>query len=312
MKTKNYFIAIAMVLLSMASTQAQVVNGDFETLTPSFFPSNWGFNLMMPVSISPETGETTQDFLQFTNCWGRLAVVSFTPHSGQYALEISNALNVTQNQVIPGGATLFNDPEAEFPGWNIGAPIESGTPINQFGFYYKFIPTAGGNNIAEAVLEVHGESGIIGRATIEISQVTATFQYVYAPVDFTSNETPLFMTISFNMAKEGSTPTFGTILTVDDVTVNGAALHTNTFQSDAFAVYPTITQDEITIQKGKATDGNYIFKVINAEGKTVKSLPLNFNNDNVATLNVSELSKGIYFLQTKTTSGAFVTKFVKQ
>ena len=112
MKTKNYFIPIVMLLLSFGSSQAQVVNGDFENMTPSFFPSNWGFNLTTSVTINPETEQSTQDFLQFTNCWGRLAVPSFTPHNGNYALEISNAFNLTKNKVVVGGAVLFNDPEA--------------------------------------------------------------------------------------------------------------------------------------------------------------------------------------------------------
>lgn len=312
MKTKNYFISIAMLFISMVSSQAQVVNGDFETLTPDFFPSNWGANFTFPVTLNVETGESTQDFLEFTNCWGRLCVTSFTPHTGQYALEIGNAFNVTQNQVIPGSAVLFNDASQSSPGWNPGVPLEIGTTINQFGFYYKFTPSGSGNDIAEAALYVFGDSGIIGSARIAISQATNVFEYVYAPVEFTSSETPTFMTVSFNMAKEGSTPTFGTQLIVDDITVNNVALQTNSFQSSAFVVYPTVTRDEITINKGNTTDGNYTFKIINSEGKIVKMLPLNFNTENTSKINVSELSNGIYFLQTQTGSGAFVTKFVKQ
>ena len=67
MKTKNYFIPIAMLFLSIFTSQAQVVNGDFENMTPSFFPSNWGFNLTIPVTMNPETEQAEQDFLQFTN-----------------------------------------------------------------------------------------------------------------------------------------------------------------------------------------------------------------------------------------------------
>ena len=312
MKTKNYFITMAMILLSMVSTQAQTFNGDFETLTPSFFTSYWGYAISIPISGDVETGVFTEDFIQYSNCWSKLAVPSFTPHNGQYALEISNALNVTQNQVIPGGAFLFNDANSDIPGCNIGMPLEGNVNINQLGFYYKFAPAAGGNNIAEAVLEVYGDSGVIGRASITISQATDVFQYVYAPVEFTSTETPTYMTILFNMAKEGSTPTFGTILTVDDVTLNNAALHTNSFESGAFAVFPTITRDAITIQKGKATDGDYAFKIINTEGRIVKEMPLNFSTESTSKVDVSNLSKGVYFLQTQTDSGTFVTKFVKQ
>ena len=312
MKTKNYIITTAMLFLSMASTQAQVFNGDFENLTPNFFTSYWGYNISIPISADVETGVFTEDFIQYTNCWGKLAVPSFTPHNGQNALEISNAFNMTQNQVIPGGAFLFDDANSDTPGCNIGMPLENDVNINQLGFYYKFAPVAGGNNIAEAVLEVYGNSGIIGKAAIVINQATDIFQYVYAPVEFTSDETPTYMTIYFNMAKEGSTPTFGTILTVDDLTVNNAALHTNSFQSGAFAVYPTATRDELTIQKGKATDENYNFKIINTEGRIVKEMSINFYNEAASKVNVSDLSTGIYFLETQTDSGTFITKFVKQ
>ncbi len=69
-------------------------------------------------------------------------------------------------------------------------------------------------------------------------------------------------------------------------------------------VYPNPTADQLTI-KIEAKEITSI-RIINITGETLKTV---FSNKN--TIDVSDLIKGIYFLQIKTEEGLFTTKFIK-
>ena len=158
---KNYLFIGLLALTSIFSSNAQVLNGNFENIKSNFLPSNWGMNLSIPVVMDPATGQSTSDSIQYPWCIPALCYASFEPHSGQYAMEIGNAYNQTQNKVIPGEAVLFSDDTQDSPGWNPGMIIEPGMNVQTLGFFYKFLPA--GNDVAEAKITVFdGEGNEIG------------------------------------------------------------------------------------------------------------------------------------------------------
>jgi len=184
---KQNYLFLSFVLLSITSAlNAQVTNGNFENVKPNFLPSNWGMTFLQQVGFDPETGESFGDEIQFTWCVPSMVYATTEAESGQYAMEISNAYNVTQDLVIPGVATIFNDPEQDGPGWNPGVPVIPGDHIDMLGFYYKFLPA--GNDIATARIEVSdAEGNIIGTASLDISGTNNQFAYIYMPINYTSN-----------------------------------------------------------------------------------------------------------------------------
>ena len=116
------------------------------------------------------------------------------------------------------------------------------------------------------------------------------------------------MSLSFSMAQEGSAPTFGSVLIVDDVFINNMTLGTVMNQASQFSIYPTVAQNEINIKKGKkVASGKYDFKIVNVDGKIVKEVSLNLT-DNVVRIDVSQLSSGMYFVKSEN----FVVKFIKE
>jgi CRISPR/Cas system CSM-associated protein Csm3 (group 7 of RAMP superfamily) len=116
------------------------------------------------------------------------------------------------------------------------------------------------------------------------------------------------MSLSFSMAQEGSTPTFGSVLIVDDVFINNMTLGTVINKASQFSIYPTVAQNEININKGnKVANGNYDFKIVNVEGKIVKEVSLNLT-ENEAKIDVSQLSSGMYIVKSEN----FVGKFIKE
>jgi hypothetical protein len=123
---KKYTIGTMLLLMMFPiGIKAQIINGDFETVKPNFLPSNWGMNFFQQVVIDNETGETTSDQIQYTWCVPSLIYATTEAQSGQYAMELSNAFNVTQNILIPGEAVLFSDATQDFPGWNPGIPVSA-------------------------------------------------------------------------------------------------------------------------------------------------------------------------------------------
>ena len=308
---KNYFILSLALLIVPFCSQAQVVNGNFENVKPNFLPSNWGMTFLQQVVIDTNTGENVGDQIQYTWCFPSMVYATTESKNGQYAMEVSNAFNITQDRVIPGIASVFADPEQDGPGWNPGIPVEPTSSIILLGFDYKFLPV--GNDVAEATLYVVDVDGNeLGKASITISGVHSTYDYIYTPVSVTQAGTPAFMYISFNMAKAGSTPTFGTRLLVDNVIVNFSSLITSENLLDGLKVYPTLADDELNIIPNGFSEDAISYKIINTEGKIVKQNDVTQSTDYVYTMDVSTLSSGVYFLNISDKSKNITKKFVKK
>ncbi|WP_162127549.1 T9SS type A sorting domain-containing protein [Flavobacterium phycosphaerae] len=309
---KNYLFSTALALLISSVSFSQVVNGDFENVKSNFLPSNWGMTFIQQVGFDPETGESFGDEMQYTWCIPSMVYASFEPQSGDYAMEISNAFNITQGVVVPGMATIFSDPEQDSPGWNPGIPVEPTDNISMIGFYYKFMPA--GDDIAQARIQVSDSNGIeIGHAFIDISGIHNSFEYVYEPITYTSNATPASIVISFTMAKENSTPTFGSRLIIDNVVTNFAALNLDTNELNAkVTVYPTFVENELNIDTKGLTEGQVAYKVMNTEGKVVKQNVVTENANYIYTMDVSQLSSGLYFIKIDSSLGPITKKFIKK
>jgi hypothetical protein len=309
---KNYFILCLIFVITPFCSQAQVVNGDFENITCNFIPSNWGMTFLQQTAIDPQTGQTVGDEIQYTWCIPSMVYVSTEPQSGNYAMEISNALNVTQNKVIPGIATIFSDPTQNGPGWNPGIPIELNADVSIFGFYYKFMPV--GADIAQARMQVFDDnSNEIGHATIDLSGTNNEYAYIYQTINYTSTAAPAFMIIAFSMAKEGSIANFGSRLVIDNVVTNFAALGLGQNNIlNKFSFYPTLADNEINIIPGYLQSDSVSYKIINAQGSIVKQNTVNDSSDYVYTMDVSSLSSGMYFLQVASKTGNITKKFIKK
>ncbi|MGL2966248.1 T9SS type A sorting domain-containing protein [Flavobacterium sp. XGLA_31] len=308
----NYLLSLVLTLAISQVNFGQVVNGNFENVKANLLPSNWGMTFLQQGGFDPETGEAFGDQIQYTWCIPSMVYATTEAQSGDYAMEISNAFNLTQNTVIPGMATIFSDPEQDGPGWNPGIPVQATDAIDMIGFYYKFIPA--GNDIAEARISVYdANSNEIGHANIDISGTNNQFQYIYQTINYTSNAPRAHMTISFSMAKEGSVPTFGSRLVVDNVVTNWAALNLATLPfSSRISVFPTLVTDELNINTFGMTQGPVTYKITNSEGKVLTQNTVNESSAYVYTMDVSSLSAGLYFITINSSLGKITKKFIKK
>lgn len=309
-KHLSSFYIFFFLVLSFSSS-AQVVNGNFEIVKPNFLPSNWGMNFSQPVVIDNETGEVSGDQILYTWCIPSMIYMSMEAHSGQYAMEISNALNSTQNSIIPGVATIFNDATQDTPGWNPGVPIATTNIVNLLGFHYKFLPV--GNDIAEAKIQVFdGDGNEIGTASIDISGTNNEYQFLSEPIQFTSNAAPVYMYISFSMAKEGSTPSFGSRLIIDNVVTNSAALTVFTNENKSkITVFPTLVTNKLNVDFNGQLESDLVYEIVNIEGKIMTKNTIKKEN-NLYTVDVSNLNSGMYIISFDSPFGKISKNFLKQ
>ena len=309
---KNYIILSFVLLFTTLSSKAQVVNGNFEIVKPNFLPSNWGMNYTQAITFDPITGQSTGDNILYTWCIPSLVYASTESHTGQYAMEVSNAFNQTQNTVIPGEAMIFSDATQDTPGWNPGIPLNPTANIERLGFYYKFL--AVGNDVAQAKMILFDANGNeIGRTTVDIHGTDNQYHYIYSYIYHPYNITPAYMQISFNMAKAGSTPTFGSRLIIDNVITNAQslALIENPI-NDAFRVYPTLVDSEINIVPSTQIEGTIDYKIINSQAQIVKQNTVTNSSDYIYTMDVTNLSSGIYFLEIESNFEKVIKKFIKR
>lgn len=307
----------ALLFLGVLHTAtAQVPNSTFESATGYALTdvASWGKFYPIQISIDPENGESMFDEITFGD--GSLGTFCISElgdaHTGARSMLIRNAFNVTQNTIIPGSAELFNSQISAVPtGWNAGVPVEEDAQIWMFGFWYKFAPL--GNDMAEGTLELFGESGnLVGKASVPISGFDNQFQYVYTPIDFMSNESPVFMTISFSMAAEGSTPVFGSTLKIDDVRVNFLPLGVTENETQLFTVYPTVASHDLNIVKNGASESSTLsLSIIDMTGKTVKKQTVEMANSQ-AIIDISALANGTYILAADAGNERSVTRFIKK
>ena len=288
---KNYFMYLILVFSTMTSyLNAQVINGDFETIKSNGLISNWGVNFNVPVSINLENGEMTSDMIIYDDCSSLACIPNPSAQSGQNAIEIRNAFNQTKNEVIAGQAILFEDASLDEPGWNPGVSIQAGVEINSLRFYYKFLPV--GNDVAQAKIEILGESGVIGSAIFNISGLNLNYSYADIPVVYNTNEAPLTMKISFSMSNGNSTPSFGSRLIIDNVTTS-STLGIKNNQISNFKIYPTIVDDYFNIVS-KNSDLNS-FTILDNQGRIVQQSNINLSQEEFK-VDVSKLITGIYFV----------------
>lgn len=309
---KNYIILSFVLLFTTLSSKAQVVNGNFEIVKPNFLPSNWGMNYTQAITFDPITGQSTGDNILYTWCIPSLVYASTESHTGQYAMEVSNAFNQTQNTVIPGEAMIFSDATQDTPGWNPGIPLNPTANIERLGFYYKFL--AVGNDVAQAKMVLFDANGNeIGKTTVDIHGTDNQYHYIYSYIYHPYNITPAYMQISFNMAKAGSTPTFGSRLIIDNVITNAQslALIENPI-NDAFRVYPTLVDSEINIVPSTQIEGTIDYKIINSQAQIVKQNTVTNSSDYIYTMDVTNLSSGIYFLEIESNFEKVIKKFIKR
>jgi hypothetical protein len=203
---------LLIILIARFSANAQVPtpNPGFELQSVDSVPLYWGALTLFAIQI--DSNGNSLDSLVFD---GKLYGTTTDAHTGNYALELRNAYDFTNQVGYPGRVDAMQDsnqfysPSLDFT--NLGNP-------DVVSFYYKYQPM--GNDSAYAIIYVTDEfTTTIGTGEITLGGTVNTYTQVNIPVNyFAPGNAALIMFIISNSTPTGTT-TLGTRMQVDDVSI---------------------------------------------------------------------------------------------
>lgn len=277
-------------------TNAQVTNGGFENLNSSSLPQYWQWDIHILAITIDSNGVYHVDSVVYDG--GTDYALSTDAHSGQYAMELRNGYNYTQEEPIVGRMHASADTTSYqgFPLVNV--PITQ-RPVS-VGFWAKYAPIA--TDSAEVTVNVLDEAeNMIGSGLLYIGEVVSQYTAFEVPIVYTTEVPAMFVQLTFSNAHyEAGTATLGTRFLIDDVTVTFApdGVSEQVSSEQRVEVFPMPSDATCTV---RPPDGSRVLatSLIDDQGRVVDS-PVLSNN----TFDTSALPSGNYVLNLRTTSGS--------
>jgi hypothetical protein len=219
-------------------------------------------------------------------------------HSGSHALELRNAKCDSDDELFGGSVHLMESDSFYF---DSGAEFDGGA-ANEFSFYYKFFKA--GNDTAMATVTLSNDfSGDIATATVLIEQSASEYTKITVPIEYKIAEIPNRVSITFANQTQTSTPTYGTRLLIDDVTLTS---NTNVVRSEVEAshvrCFPNPATDIVTFTSGTGDDRS--IDIATSDGKHIYS----GNFRSTFRLDCSKFASGVYLYQIGDRKGSFIVK----
>lgn len=300
MKTRSICF-IAFIFTSIL--HAQIPNSSFEDNNHCNLSAYWSYKPLQAFIID-SSGNTITDSIVWDGIDALNCPVS-DAHTGSTAISLRNAYSYNTGDKYPGRSILFPDSSECTAFFFTLLPI-SYNP-QEFSFFYKYAPINGDTAYAIAVL--YDQFGTeVGRAEKWIMGIQNTYIQEVIPFNYSSSDSVALYSISFhNMIADGypHQSTFGTRLTIDDVSFDGNMSVPTTNEEISIFPYPNPTQETVNIQTGINVTVSEV-SVINMHGQSF-SLPMKGLNK----YDCSALSNGVYQLKIITDKGVTFRKLIK-
>lgn len=278
MKNK-YIFSIAFALLFEMNAQAQIVNSGFENwtnLTPNE-PTDW---------LTPNIAAGGVEIIPVTETTDK--------HSGTKAVK---------GEVINFGSAIA-------PLIQSGEGGE-GFPISQryasCNLFYKFAPVSGDRFGVNVVLKKDGNP--IGSGAVALPATVSSYTGLSVPLTYFGTEIPdsVIIQITIIGPNTGSDYHIGSIMFVDDITMNGVASIADLSQTASAKSYPNPTNDFLNIPlENKSYTKITVYDVNGMEVEQIKLSEMTLEN---MILNVSKYQKGFYIYELFGKSGLRREKF---
>lgn len=273
---------------------AQIGNGGFEDLTVDANAEYWSGDLHIFAITQDSNGVWHTDSVVFDG--GMDYALSTDAHSGQYAMELRNGYNYTQNYPIVGRLHANADTNAyqSFP--VVSVPMTQ-RPV-AMSFWAKYAPLA--DDSAEVTITVLDEGqNPIGAGRVIIGGTIAAYTQFDVPITYDSQDAAAFMQITFANGTSNGSVTLGTRMLIDDVSLTlapegiaEAGTHT-----DAISLFPVPAGDRCTV---RTTDGARVLgvQVFSAEGRLMAQ-----PSAEAGTFDTTALPAGPYTIAVRTQAG---------
>ncbi len=287
-------------LLSMQAG-AQINNAGFEDLNSSSLPQYWSADIHLLAITVDSNGVWHVDSVVYDG--GTDYALSADAHSGQYAMELRNGYNFTQQGPLVGRVHASTD-TATYQGF----PLIS-VPVAQrpesIGFWAKYAPLADDSaEVSVNVLDV--SENIIGTGYLTIGGAVPQYTAFNVSITYTSLDAAAFIQLTFANATYLGTASLGTRLLIDDVSVafEPDAVGEHTAPALHLSLFPVPSDMQCTV---RSSDGARVLDVtvLAADGRAVAA-PVLMGD----VFDTSALPVGNYLLSVLTNVGVSKARMV--
>lgn len=273
-------------LLGLTSLKAQIPNSGFELLdTTGTQCLNWTFTGSIVVSLGDSI--LTDGFING---------FSTNAHSGNYALELRNSYNLTQNKSHMNGDVTCNLPDSLlYQGFNTRIPM-SQKPF-YMNLYYRMIQNPHFDTTHFSI-KIHNQYNELigeGRSKVWDSDVIYephSIQVDYLPISLVpSGDTSIsYIQVRFYNTVSTNVPHVGQRVLIDDVGLSMTPTTINDKDiSDLWYISPNPTAEKLYIHSTSSSLSS--IELINTAGQIL------IKSERTNELNLSGLNAGIYFLR---------------
>ncbi len=281
-------------------SNAQIPNGDFETVLSDGTLSNWG-NITLFAVIIDSSGNVLVDSIVFD---GPFCGATTDAYSGNYALEMRNAYDYTAGHGISGWASV--DEDTVYTAWGSLEYIYSSIQPQNFNFHYKYHSVNGDSGFAKIVFHDY-QMNEIGQAVKYFSGSNAAYSYASIPISYSGSNQVFAYSLHFNTyfsaADNPTACNFGTRLIIDEITLTGST-NINDFSTAAdLVVYPNPCTDYVLVKSNGISE----YSIYDIEGKLIQKGKA--SNDSKIILE-KNLPAGIYSLQVQSNGLTLRKNFV--
>ena len=283
----------------------QILNGGFEDTNEfnieTFWHIGFGFNCFDP------------PFPVF-------AIIINDSNSGNNAVKLTSDMCYNENVLLPG---MINTADFESNGPGFGYEYHERPEF--LNFYYKYNPTSSNEKAFVKIMlfnyntSTYEVTEVIGEASANINEISE-YTLFTMPIEYYTESTPDYIHILFSTSENFSywenqplynsnldnVNSLGTYLLIDDVYVSGGGIGTDDYLLNSIIrVYPNPMLDSLTIQNDSLNI--YSIKIFNILGELMLEEKNNFSN-----IQVSDIDKGLYFLEIETNRGIMTKKIIKK
>ena len=227
-------------------------------------------------------------------------------HSGQYAALIQTIPSPGASNNSFSGAVNYGSLQTSGAGNNsYGWPF-TGRPI-KMKVWYKYLPAGIDSALFGILLQKNNGSQIdIGAGLLYVSGSTPVYTEAEIPITYSSGLNPDTIILGF-IGSAGDSITPGTLLYIDDITLEYSVAIADETKSEPTTVFPNPFTSNLYIQNNdheiqdiqlKDISGRLITEIRNSIGST--------------SIDGTSLTKGIYLLSLKSAAGFKVYKVVKE
>lgn len=286
---------LTLTLLSAALiANAQITNGGFEELNSDAMPQYWQGDIHLLVITIDSNGVQNMDSVVYDG--GTDYALSTDAHTGQFAMELRNGYNYTQQSALIGRVHANSD-TTNYQGFPLVSVPVTQRPLS-IGFWAKYAPLA--DDSAEVTVNVLDEAeNTIGTGLFTFGGSIPQYMAFEVPIEYTSEDVAAFIQLTFANATYGGTASLGTRLLIDDVSMTVApdGVSEQALSVPLLNIFPVPADAVCTM---RASDGVKVLavSVLGADGRVIAS-PVLMGD----ALDTSSLTAGSYLLSVRTTTG---------